>query len=69
MLKGEKSGLVMVFCNTRQNADFVAENLERNQVEAMAIHGGLSQQKRNKILYKRNKILSCLLFKKMMLQH
>ena len=24
MLKGEKSGLVMVFCNTRQNADFLS---------------------------------------------
>jgi superfamily II DNA/RNA helicase len=50
LLKEEKAGLVMVFCNTRQNADFVANNLNRQQVGAMAIHGGLSQQKRNKIL-------------------
>lgn len=50
MLKQEKGGLVMVFCNTRQNADFVADNLNIQKVEAMAIHGGLSQQKRNQIL-------------------
>src|SRR3989338_2365712 len=52
LLKQEKSGLVMVFCNTRHNADFVAENLEKQGIEAMAIHGGLSQDKRNRIMKK-----------------
>ncbi len=50
LLKGEQSGLVMVFCNTRQNTEFVATNLKFNGINALAIHGGLSQQKRNGIL-------------------
>jgi ATP-dependent RNA helicase DeaD len=50
LLKQEKAGLVMVFCNTRNNTDFVEHNLEINGIRAMAIHGGLSQQRRNKIM-------------------
>ncbi len=50
LLKKEKAGLVMVFCNTRINADFVANNLSKQGIEATAIHGGLTQQKRNRIL-------------------
>lgn len=51
-LKNEKTGLVMVFCNTRHNTDFVADNLNRSGIDAMAIHGGLSQEKRNRIMEK-----------------
>ncbi|ODS35103.1 MAG: ATP-dependent RNA helicase [Candidatus Altiarchaeales archaeon WOR_SM1_86-2] len=47
LLKHEKSGLVMVFCNTRRNVDFVANNLKSAGTHAMAIHGGFSQEKRN----------------------
>lgn len=50
LLKHEKSGLVMVFCNTRKSTDFVAGNLKSAGIDAMAIHGGLSQDKRNKIM-------------------
>ena len=50
MLRNEKSDLVMVFCNTRSNTDFVADNLKLNDIDAIAIHGGLSQDKRNKIM-------------------
>ena len=50
LIKSEKQGLVMVFCNTQRNTDFVARNLKANGVEAMAIHGGLSQAKRNRTL-------------------
>lgn len=50
LLKQEESKLVMVFCNTRQNTDFVANHLKTQKVEAQAIHGGLSQAKRNKIM-------------------
>lgn len=50
LIKNEKQGLVMVFCNTQRNTDFVARNLKANGVEAMAIHGGLSQAKRNRVL-------------------
>ena len=52
LLKNEKAGLVMVFCNTRNNTDFVADNLARNGIDAMAIHGGLSQEKRSRIMEK-----------------
>lgn len=47
LLKNEKAGLVMVFCNTRSNTNFVANNLTFSGIEAMAIHGGFSQEKRN----------------------
>ena len=50
LLKEEKSGLVMVFCNTRRNADYVVHNLERNKIDAIAIHGGLAQNKRSRIM-------------------
>jgi len=54
LLKQEKSGLVMVFCNTRRNVDFVVKNLKKNSVEAMAIHGGLTQNKRTRTMDKFN---------------
>ncbi|MGV8142056.1 MAG: DEAD/DEAH box helicase [Candidatus Pacearchaeota archaeon] len=50
LLKEEKSGLVMVFCNTRRNADYVVHNLQRNGLDAIAIHGGLAQNKRSRVL-------------------
>jgi ATP-dependent RNA helicase DeaD len=50
LLKHEKGGLVMIFCNTRHNADFVAHNLKKNQIKAVAIHGGLAQNKRSRIM-------------------
>ena len=50
LLKNERAGLVMVFCNTRRNTDFVAKNLRKLGVEAMAIHGGFSQAKRNRTM-------------------
>ncbi len=50
LLKQEKTGLVMVFCNTRRNADFVARNLIRYGLYATAIHGGLSQNKRTRTM-------------------
>jgi ATP-dependent RNA helicase DeaD len=49
-LKSEKKGLVMVFCNTRRNADYVVHNLQRNKIDAIAIHGGLAQNKRSRIM-------------------
>jgi ATP-dependent RNA helicase DeaD len=55
LLKQEHSGLIMIFCNTRNNADFLANNLSRYDIEAMAIHGGLSQNRRNSIMEQFNK--------------
>ena len=50
LLKQENSGLVMVFCNTRKNVDIVCKNLRANRVDAIAIHGGLSQNKRTRTI-------------------
>jgi len=50
LLKNEKTGLVMVFCNMRVTTDFVVKNLKINKVDAMAIHGGLTQNKRSKMM-------------------
>ena len=50
LLKTDKSNLVMVFCNTRRNADVVARNLQRLGLKATAIHGGRTQNKRNNIM-------------------
>ena len=50
LMKEEKSNLVMVFCGTRRNADFVADNLNNLGINAKAIHGGLVQNKRDRVL-------------------
>ena len=50
LLKGERAGLVMVFCNTRGNVDLVARNLERHKIDALAIHGGLAQARRSSVM-------------------
>ncbi len=55
LLQNEKSNLVMVFCNTRRTTDFVVKNLKANSIDAIAIHGGLSQNKRTKTLNLFNK--------------
>ncbi|MEA3430915.1 MAG: DEAD/DEAH box helicase [Nanoarchaeota archaeon] len=50
LLKEERKGLVMVFCNSRKNVDFVVKNLKVNGLSAIAIHGGFSQNKRSKTM-------------------
>jgi ATP-dependent RNA helicase DeaD len=50
LLKKEKADLVMVFSNTRRNADLVAGNLFKLGINAQVIHGGLTQGKRIKVL-------------------
>jgi ATP-dependent RNA helicase DeaD len=52
LLNAEKTGLVMIFCNTRVNVDFVASNLKALGINATAIHGGFSQDKRTKTMTK-----------------
>jgi len=52
LLKKEKTGLAMIFCNTRNNVDFVANNLTALGINATAIHGGFSQDKRSKTMNK-----------------
>jgi len=50
LLKNEKSNLGMVFCNTQRNTDKVAKSLRKSGIDALAIHGGLTQNKRNDIM-------------------
>lgn len=50
LLKKEHAGLAMIFCNSRMNVDFVADNLVRQGIEAVALHGGFSQDKRSKVM-------------------
>ena len=52
LLKEEDSGLVMVFCNSRKYTDTVAKNLKKQGIDALGIHGGLSQNKRTDVLSK-----------------
>jgi ATP-dependent RNA helicase DeaD len=40
----------MVFCNTRRNVEFVFKNLNKSGIRAEAIHGGLTQNNRTKVL-------------------
>jgi len=50
LLKQEKSDFVLVFCSTRRNVDLVADNLIRAGIKAKAIHGGLVQKRRSRVL-------------------
>ncbi len=50
LLKQEDIHMSMVFCNTRNISDFVEHNLRSNGVNATAIHGGLTQNKRLKTI-------------------
>lgn len=50
LLKNEESELAMVFCNTRRNTDSVSKDLNKVGIRAHAIHGGLSQDKRTKVI-------------------
>ncbi len=50
LLNNESSSLIMVFCNTRRNVDFVVSALRKNNLDAISIHGGLTQNKRTKTI-------------------
>ena len=46
LLKNCTSGLAIVFCGTRKETDVVSKNLRRQGINASAIHGGMTQKKR-----------------------
>ncbi len=50
LLKHSTPGLAIVFCGTRTESDIVAMNLKRQGINALAIHGGMSQHSRSKSL-------------------
>ncbi len=43
-------GISIIFCATRHEVDLVTDNLDRNGIKAMAIHGGLTQGKRLQVV-------------------
>ncbi len=45
-LKQQTKGLAIVFCGTREEVNIVTYNLTKNGIDAMAIHGGLTQNRR-----------------------
>jgi len=63
LLKQEKNGVVMIFCNTRRNTDKLTRNLCFNGLQAESLHGGHSQNKRSNVLQsfhlRNNLILVC----------
>ena len=50
LLKQEKNGVVMVFCNTRRNTDKLTRNLGLAGLHAESLHGGHSQNRRSSVL-------------------
>jgi len=46
LLRNSTPGLAIVFCGTRRESDIVAKNLKHQGVNALAIHGGMSQHSR-----------------------
>ena len=50
LLATEKPKLALVFCGRRHTADAVAKNLQIQGIDAKVIHGGLEQNKRERII-------------------
>ncbi|MFB6089047.1 MAG: DEAD/DEAH box helicase [Candidatus Aenigmatarchaeota archaeon] len=46
----EESDLSMIFCNTRRTVNFVERNLKKQGIKAQAIHGGFSQNQRDRAM-------------------
>ncbi len=47
LLKKKTPGLAIVFCGTRREVDIITRNLKSQGIEAQAVHGGLSQNRRS----------------------
>lgn len=50
LLKNEKAPYAIVFCGTRRAVDLVEYNLNKNGLQAKAIHGGLTQSRRKQVM-------------------
>jgi len=63
LLKQNNFGLVMVFCNTQKITDHIAKNLGKHGIDAIGIHGGLSQAMRTRTMQSfhsgRKQVLVC----------
>lgn len=50
LLRNETTNLAVVFCNTKRMVDMVAFNLRKHGFDARAIHGGLTQSQRTRVI-------------------
>jgi ATP-dependent RNA helicase DeaD len=50
LIKQEDPNLLMIFCNSRRETDLIAKNLKNNKIRAMALHGGLTQARREMLM-------------------
>ncbi len=50
LLNTEKPELAIVFCNSKRDVDSVAKNLQNSGISAEALHGDLSQQRRETVV-------------------
>ena len=55
LIEQEKPNLAIIFCKTRRDSDLVARNLQDNGINATVLHGGLSQQRRERVMEKFHK--------------
>ncbi len=47
LLKNKTPGLAIVFCGTRREVDIISRNIALQGIKTLAVHGGLSQNKRS----------------------
>ena len=50
LIKKEDPDLLMIFCNSRRETDLLTKNLRANKVKAVALHGGLTQARRESVI-------------------
>jgi len=50
LIREENPNLSIIFCNSRREANVVYRNLQNNGINAAALHGGLSQQQRERVM-------------------
>ncbi len=50
IIKADLKGLSIVFCGTRHVVDIISRNLNRQNIRSEALHGGLTQSRRNHIM-------------------
>ena len=50
LIKKESNGLIIIFCDKRHVVDTVDKNLNKQGIKSQALHGGMTQNKRNYVM-------------------
>lgn len=50
LMRNEKPGLAIVFCNMKREVDQVSKNLRKNGINAEGLHGDMSQNRREHVM-------------------